>query len=53
MPVVSTVIPNLMYARPQRLRACTYQTASSYLIVVHISFGGCPGMLLTPLLMIA
>ena len=43
----------LMYARLQRLRAYTYQTASSYLTVKHISFGGCPGLLHTPLLALA
>ena len=44
---------SLMYTRLQRLRACTCQTAASFLIVKHISFGGCPGMVHTPLLTIA
>ena len=44
---------SLMYTRLQRLRACTCQTVASFLIVKHISFGGCPGMLHTPLLAVA
>ena len=41
------------YAHPQVASLYLPDCASSYLIVVHISFGGCLGMLLTPLLAIA